>query len=256
MELANVDDRQDAVPYSVIARGYDFIMSHVDYDFWATFIDGLLWHLYPNPHSILELGCGTGSFAMHLQPLGNYAYHGTDLCPEMIDVAREKVSEAGLSITFDIADFSNYKVEKPFDIVILLYDGLNYLTEKAQVASMLACTYEALKPGGIFFFDQSTPANSINNEEFFSDEGELDGFSYVRGSEYDRETRLHTTTFEIKTAGRTFFEEHVQRAYTLEDIQELILATGFDIEQAFDGFSSDIADDESERIHWIVRKPA
>ncbi len=256
MELANVEDRQDAVPYSVIARGYDFIMSHVDYNFWATFIDGLLWHLYPNPHTILELGCGTGSFAMHLQPLGNYAYHGTDLCPEMIDVAREKVSNAGLPITFGIADFSDYTVEEPYDIVILLYGGLNYLTEEDRVASMLASTYKALKPGGIFFFDQSTPANSINNEEFFSDEGELDGFSYVRGSEYDRKTRLHTTTFEIKTAGGTFLEQHVQRAYSLKGIRELILQAGFKIEQAFDGFSSDVATEDSERIHWIVRKPA
>lgn len=256
MELVDVDGREDAIPYSVIARGYDFIMSHVDYNFWATFIDGLLWHLHPNPETVLELGCGTGTFAMNLQPLGDYTYHGTDICPEMIAEAQRKVGKAGLPVTFGIADFSDYTVEQPYDIVILLYDGLNYLTEKEKVASMLACTYAALKPGGIFFFDQSTPANSINNEEFFSDEGEVDGFSYVRGSEYDRESRLHKTTFEIKTGGKTFFEQHVQRAYTLEDVWKMVLKAGFKIEQAFDGFSADPATDASERIHWIVSKPA
>ena len=64
------------------------------------------------------------------------------------------------------------------------------------------------------------------------------------------------TTFEIKTGGKTFFEQHVQRAYTLEDVRKMVLKAGFKIEQAFDGFSADPASDASERIHWIVRKPA
>jgi hypothetical protein len=32
---ANSSALQDASPYSVIARGYDFIMAHVDYEQWA-----------------------------------------------------------------------------------------------------------------------------------------------------------------------------------------------------------------------------
>ncbi len=256
METINVDRLEGAVPYSVIAQGYDFIMSHVDYNFWSTFTDGLLWQLHPNPVSIRELGCGTGTFAMHLQPLGDYQYTATDLCPEMISVARKKVSGHGIPISFAVEDFSNYTVEEPHDVIILLYDGLNYLTEEEQVASLFACTFNALKPGGIFFFDQSTPANSINNEEFFRDEGEMDGFSYVRGSQYDRETRLHTTTFEINTRGKTFFEKHVQRAYTMQQIKTLVHASGLEIVHAFDGFSSEVASEDSERIHWVVRRPA
>ncbi len=255
MELIDVEDREGAVPYSVIAKGYDFIMSHVDYGLWSAFTDGLLWHFHPKPKSIRELGCGTGTFAMNLQPLGEYDYTATDICPEMIEVARQKAREIGLPITFQVEDFSNYSVDEQHDIVILLYDGLNYLTDTDSVASLLACTYEALKSGGIFFFDQSTPANSINNEDFFSDEGEMEGFSYVRGSAYDQKTQLHTTTFEIKTGDRTFFEQHVQRAYMRRHIEELVLDAGFQIEQSFDGFTSDSANDESERVHWIVKKP-
>ncbi len=256
METLDVDNLEDAVPYSVIAKGYDFIMSHVDYSMWAEFTDGLLWHLHPSPISIRELGCGTGTFAFHLQPLGDYEYTATDICAEMIDVAREKAKEAGSKVAFEVEDFSNYTVKSPHDVIILLYDGLNYLVEEEKIASLFACTYKALKPGGIFFFDQSTPANSINNEEFFRDEGEMDGFSYVRGSQYDRETRLHTTTFEINTSGKTFFEKHVQRAYTMQQIKTLVHASGLEIVHAFDGFSSEVASEDSERIHWVVRRPA
>ena len=256
METIDVNNLKSAVPYSVIARGYDLIMSHVDYDMWAAFTDDLLWLVHKNPVSVRELGCGTGTFAMHLQPLGDYEYTATDLCPEMVKVAEEKVKSAGLPISFGVEDFSNYTVEHPHDVIILLYDGLNYLIEEEKVATLMQCTFDALKPGGVFFFDQSTPANSINNEEFFRDEGEMDGFSYVRGSEYNHATRIHTTTFEIHTEGQTFFEKHVQRAYTLDQVKKLVLKAGFSIEHVFDGFSSDAASESSERIHWVVRKPA
>ena len=256
METIDVNNLNAAVPYSVIAKGYDLIMSHVDYNMWAEFTDDLLWLVHKNPVSIRELGCGTGTFAMCLQPLGDYEYTATDLCPEMIKVGEEKVKDQGLPIKFEVEDFSNYTVANPHDVIILLYDGLNYLTEKEKIASLMKCTFDALKPGGVFFFDQSTPANSINNEDFFRDEGKMDGFSYVRGSDYNHATRIHTTTFEIQTGGQTFFEKHVQRAYTLEEVKALVLGAGFEIAHVFDGFSSDEASEASERIHWVVRKPA
>ena len=255
MDTAKTEELVSANPYSAIARGYDLIMEHVDYDQWAGFTDELLWSYHPRPNSVRELGCGTGSFAFHLQPLGEYQYTATDKCPEMIEVAREKAALNGKNISFEIEDFSNYTVDEPHDVVILLYDGLNYLLKDEEVVSLFRCTYDALKPGGIFFFDQSTPANSINNEAFFCDEGEMDGFSYVRGSRYDRDSRLHTTTFDIVIDGKSYSEHHTQRAYSYEEIQNLLKATPLETVVAFDGFTSKPANERSERIHWVVRKP-
>jgi SAM-dependent methyltransferase len=192
---------------------------------------------------------------VHLQPLGEYDYTATDLRPEMIAMAREKAEAESIPLRFAVEDFSDYRVDALHDVVILLYDGLNYLLEEDKVASLFRCTFEALKPGGIFFFDQSTPANSINNEAYFSDEGEIDGFNYVRGSEYDRDTRLHTTTFEITIEGQTYVERHVQRAYLVAPIRTLLEEAGFTVLEAFDGFSARPARETSERIHWVVRKP-
>ena len=255
MQSTLTQQEQDKSPYSVIAKGYDLIMSHVDYEYWAEYTDQLLWQFHPQPVSLRELGCGTGTFAISLQPLGPYQYTATDISPSMVEIARQKASQEEVDITFDIEDFSSFSVKEPHDVIILLYDGLNYLLEEERVLSLFQCCLKALKPEGVFFFDQSTPANSINNEEYFSDEGKMDGFSYVRKSEYDRSTCLHTTTFEIKTDQDTFFEKHIQKAYSLDTIKSLLEKAGFNIEMAFDGFTADPASNSSERIHWLARRP-
>ena len=255
MQSTLTQEEQDKAPYSVIAEGYDLIMSHVDYEFWAQYTDQLLWQFHPEPLSVRELGCGTGTFAIHLQPLGPYMYTATDISATMIEKGRQKASAADVAIQFGIEDFSSFSVKEPHDVIILLYDGLNYLLDEEKILSLFQCCFNALKPQGVFFFDQSTPANSINNEEYFSDEGEMDGFSYIRRSEYNKSTYLHTTTFEIRTDRNTFFEKHIQKAYTLDVIKSLIEKAGFKIETAFDGFSAKPASNLSERIHWLVRRP-
>jgi ubiquinone/menaquinone biosynthesis C-methylase UbiE len=246
---------REVKPYSVLAAGYDVVMEHVEYEAWAEYTHHILHDHHPDPRTILELGCGTGSFSLELQPLGRYQYMGTDWSADMVRVARAKAELEGASIQYEVADFTNFRVDPPVDVVLLLYDGLNYLLEEEQIRLLFDCTYRALKPGGLFFFDQSTPANSIRNEVFFEDEGEAEGFSYVRRSRYDQETRLHTTTFEISVEEHRCLEKHIQRAYELKEIRALIRQSSFEELEAFDGFSTAPATEDSERVHWLLRKP-
>ena len=250
----NGKSRQEVGPYEVLAVGYDLVMDYVDYSHWAGYIQDLLEKHHPSASSILELGCGTGSFALHMQPLGSYRYVGTDRSETMIRVARRKARRDGTSIQFEVADFTRYQVEHPVDVVVLLYDGLNYVLEDKQVHALLSCTFQALRPGGLFVFDQSTPVNSETNEADFEDEGRVEGFHYVRRSRYDPEHRLHTTTFEIEVAGQQYHERHVQRAYEMEEIRSLVRETPFSEEAAYDGFTTSPAGASSERVHWVLRR--
>jgi ubiquinone/menaquinone biosynthesis C-methylase UbiE len=242
------------LPYTALAAGYDAVMQHVDYQAWAAYAHHRLQENHPNPQDLLELGCGTGSLAVALQPMGGYRYTATDRSAEMIRHARHKAAQARVSVTFGVADFTDFQVEEPVNAVVLLYDGLNYLLEKEQVAALLRCAYAALRPGGIFLFDQSTPANSINNEVYFEGQGRTRSFSYVRQSRYDAETRLHTTTFTLTAGRERLQEEHVQRAYHLAEIHALVQASGFTEIAAYDDFSTIPATEDAERIHWIVRR--
>ncbi len=240
-------------PYGALAAGYDFVMAHVDYAEWARYVHRLVQRHHPRTCDVLELGCGTGSLALALQPLGPYRYAATDGAPAMIRVARRKAEAAGAPIPFAVADFTCFEAEAPVDAVVLLYDGLNYLLEEAQVAALLRHVHAALRPGGVFIFDQSTPANSLGNADRFFDEGSRPGFSYVRESRYDAGARLHTTTFELSVEGARAVEEHVQRAYPLAVLRRLVAASAFETAACYHGRTLRPATDASERIHWVLR---
>lgn len=246
---------RDMDPYSALAVGYDLVMQHVEYDVWAAYVHQLLEQHGQDIDTVLELGCGTGSLALQLQPLGNYEYIGTDRSPQMIRVAQIKAEEADVDLRFEQLDFTAFDVSRPVDAVVLLYDGLNYLLEREQVQSMMTSVFEALRPGGLFCFDQSTPHNSVRHGEDFEDAGEAEGFAFIRHSHYDPETRLHTTAFDITIDDRHYHEEHVQRAYTIDEIGAIADAVGFQKVAAYDNFSSEAATDDSERVHWVVRRP-
>lgn len=245
----------ESAAYRALAAGYDLVMEHVEYEDWAELVQSLLKRWGEDVETILELGCGTGSLALALQPLGDYRYAGTDRVEEMLKVAREKADLEGAEIQFEQADFTDFAVDVPVDAVLLLFDGINYLLEPEPIVRVMDCVYAALKPGGLFVFDLSTPANSINNAAYFDDEGEEDEFSYRRRSSYDAATRLHHTTFNLVIEGESYREEHVQRAWEIEAIRPLVEAAGFEVVALLDGFESRPATADTERAHWVVRRP-
>jgi SAM-dependent methyltransferase len=247
-------DRTVVPPYSALAAGYDVVMAHVDYQVWAEFIYGLLMRHAPGARDVLELGCGTGSFALVLQELGGFRYLATDRSEEMLRVARAKAELEGAPVQFETADFTDFRTDAPVDVVVLLYDGINYLIEIEDVRNVIRCAHAALRPGGVFVFDVSTPANSENNTAYFQDEGSDSEFSYVRTSRYDRDRRLHVTRFELNVQGVYSSEEHVQRAYGMPEIGDLLEPAAWQEVHAYDAFSTAPAHEGTERIHWVLKK--
>ena len=78
----------------------------------------------------------------------------------------------------------------------------------------------------------------------------------MRRSRYDAAAHLHTTTFVVTIDGASFHEQHVQRAYSLDEIRTLVAATPFEEMAAYDDFTIEPATEASERIHWVLQRPA
>jgi 2-polyprenyl-3-methyl-5-hydroxy-6-metoxy-1,4-benzoquinol methylase len=102
-------------------------MSDVDYEVWADFIDEIIQTNHPNPISILEIACGTGSIALSLDELMCYDIVGTDKSPEMIEIARQKARDQRSNVDFRVMDFLDVDLDRTFDVVISTFDSVNYL---------------------------------------------------------------------------------------------------------------------------------
>jgi SAM-dependent methyltransferase len=248
-----------AEPYSALAVGYDFVMAHVDYDAWAAYLFDLLRRSDPDVDLVVELGGGTGSLARRLQPLGDYQYVLTDGSAAMLDRARDKLPDDApvrcVQADFTAVTREALGLDAPADAVLLLFDGLNYLLDDADVAALFRCVHRLLRPGGVAIIDQSTPANSREHHDQFVDEGTTDGFSYVRENRYDPETRRHETIFELTVDGEHTTERHVQRAFSRHEVRALLDDSPLAVEAAYDEFTTEPAHDGSYRVHWVLRRP-
>lgn len=248
-------------PYDTLAVIYDAVMDHVDYDRWARYVKACLDTHAASVTSILELGGGTGSLAVRLQPMGAYDYVLTDGSAAMVRQARAKVASAGIdAIECTEASFTQVTLDDlgrdpPFDAVVLVYDGLNYLTSTDAVAACFERVAEVLRPGGIAVIDHATPANSEDHDVEFTDRGTAEGTSYVRHSVYDASDHLHRTTFELVHGGRRVREEHVQRTYRPRTIARLVHESPLQVRAAYDGFTLRPAHDRSHRVHWVLERP-
>ena len=246
-----------APPYSLLAAGYDAVMEHVDYAMWAAHVQRLIEAHRPGAASVVELGCGTGALAEGLQPLGpepaGYTIRAFDGSEAMVAAARR--STVASPVAFGVLDFREPVPGPPADVVLLLYDGLNYLLDPADVAVLLGHIAGALAPGGIAIVDQSTPANSLNHAAEFDDAGETEAFAYARTSRFDAATGLHTTTFRLTAPGAPpLTETHVQRAYTLAEMRALIAASPLAERAAYAEFSLRRAGPQTERVHWVLAR--
>jgi SAM-dependent methyltransferase len=112
-------------------------------------VDHLLTHADPRPgQRILDLGTGTGSVALSCAP--RVAPHGcvtgVDISPEMLALARERASRAGLgNASFADGRAEAIPADRSSQDTVLASLSLMYVIDRAAAAREIA---RVLKPGG------------------------------------------------------------------------------------------------------------
>lgn len=138
------------------SRYYDLLYRDKDYIGEAQFIHQLIQNYAPKTQSILELGCGTGNHAMLLAKEG-YNVHGIDLSEEMLQQARDRLSnlppDLASHLTFSQGDIRNVRLKQKFDVILSLFHVISYQITNEDLQAAFATVKEHLKPNGIFIFD-------------------------------------------------------------------------------------------------------
>jgi ubiquinone/menaquinone biosynthesis C-methylase UbiE len=238
------------------------MMKEVDYRGWAKYLVLLMQvggkesrRSQIRDEKLCELACGTGNISIILSKLG-YDVTGVDSSIDMLNVAREKLTKKNSERLHLVhQDMVMFSAEEMFDRAVCVYDSLNYIPSKEALGQFFVNVYRSLKAGGIFVFDASLESNSLNDSSLFVQHGKSKGVYYHRKSQYDRATKIHTTFVRIKKKDRIFEEVHREYVYPIGLIRRLFSEAGFEERFAAGDFTMLEANDESERVHFVVTKP-
>lgn len=245
--------------YSILARFYDLCIE-ADYAEWVDYLLELCRYHDHAPHTVVDLGCGTGNLTLPLAELG-CQLTGVDLSPAMVAEARRKAAQRGLDIAFHAADLRTFSpVEGAFDTAISGCDVLNYCTTKEDLRAAFASVKRLLAPGGLWLFDlnSSWKLRELYGNQSYADLRE--DFAYFWDNAYDEAAGVCTMdlTFFVLTPDGKYervAERHVQKLWLPEQISELCDEFGFALLSCCDFPTLDPASAEGERWQFVVKKP-
>ena len=240
---------EEVRPYSCLASLYDALMDHVDYDAWADYV-ALLFDLYGmDIRRVIDGGCGTGSVVHALRRMG-FEAAGFDRSESMIREARKKVGAP-----FWVGDLGSPALSGRWNAFLCLYDTIQYLSGE-MLESALSEVKNVLTADGLFIFDIVTEAHILRYWIDYTERRHGDGWEVLRRSWYERQARcLHTEfTLASECSDRLYREHHRQSIHKLDELEASIERAGFGLIGRFDGYSTDPANEQSDRIHYLLRK--
>ncbi len=242
--------------YQFLSGVYDLLMDDVEDELWSEYLVELLKSkgIHP-PSSILETACGTGRVTLPLAQSG-YKLTALDISEEMLQRAQDKIKRAGTTVDFVSGDMRDFTLPKPVDAVICACDGINYLVRDTDVRCFFESCKKNLVVGGVLLFDMGSYnklTNILGNNVFYDDRDDVTCLWQNRLSK----DLLHIgVTLFIKEGYlyRRMDEEHIQRAYKIKKIAQMMRQSGFGSIQSLRFKTKDEAKEEDERIQFIAVK--
>ena len=239
--------------YGDFAYFYDKLMYDLDYEKIYKFIREVLGKKSLEPELILEMACGTGGLTEKLAR--DYKIHAFDLSDDMLSVCENKIRSKNLKLFKQ--NMVGFSAPASYDAIFSVGDSLNYVTDEKDFEAAIKSSYDHLKDGGIFIFDLNTEYKFKKIPPVTVDE--VEDVLYLWENIYDEEEKLNTYGVNffrnIKDNDyKRFYEEHIERAYDLSFVKNLLEETGFKDIEVYDDYEFKKVRDETSRYTFISRR--
>ncbi len=237
-----------------VAAYYDELMSEVPYRAWVDYVEAILERRLARPRRVLDLCCGTGRVGAEMLARG-YRAVGVDLsepmargCPRQrppLPAAVQNACRLGIKCG-------------SMDLVVSLFDSLNYVTRPEDLAQCFAEVLRVLAPRGLFVFDLNTPRALSTGLFNQGNLGSNDPLLYTWKAHWDRATSLCRVEMWFQWRGdgtvRELKETHFQYGYRTEEVLQMLANAGFSGITAYDAYTFLPPSRRSNRLYYTARK--
>lgn len=243
--------------YTNFATVYDMFMDNVPYEEWGDYVHSLLKEYNINDGLVLDLGCGTGNITEILASKG-YDMIGIDYSEDMLNIAQDKKIESGHDILYLNQDMREFELYGTVRAIVSICDSMNYITEKEDLLQVFELANNYVDQYGLFIFDMNTEYKYSQMGEDVIAENREEG-SFIWENYYDTENKIneYDLTLYIKDEDDRYdrYEEtHIQRAYSIAEVKELLAQAGLKFLACYDAFTRNEPDDTSERVYFIATR--
>ncbi len=261
--------------YEDFSLVYDELMDDIPYEEWADMLDELIIRygvskrgerakdpLESEKNLVLDLACGTGTITELMYEKG-YDMIGVDLSPDMLDRALEKKDRSGSDILYLNQDMRELDLYCTAGTVFCLCDSINYLLTSEDVIKVFTLVNNFLYPGGVFIFDFNTiyKYKEVIGDSTIAEDREDSSFIWENFYDDDSHINEYDLTVFIREEGkedlyRKSVETHLQRGYSLKEMEELLESAGLSVVISFDMDNGERKkpDEKSERIFIVAKK--
>jgi SAM-dependent methyltransferase len=203
---------------------------------------------------ILDVGCGPGRHCLELARRGFYVT-GIDPSGTMIEAAvrSAKASNLDPAPEFFRIRAEDFTTERPFDGAICLFTTLGQMDESSDNASLLDNVFRALKPGGYFIVEVPNRDWVLPNLKPRDRFGNDENFTQIDRC-FDPHSRTISEAFTLVSGGKRNDFLLRYRLYDLDEVQSLLVGTGFEIVTFHGGYDASEFTPDSPILLGVTRK--
>lgn len=208
--------------------------------------------------SILDLGCGPGLYSARFAEKG-LQVTGVDYSRRSIDYAVEYARQHNLDIQYRYQDYLTLEDENQYDAVLLIYGDYCPLSPE-QRKNLLGNVRRALKPGGHFVLDVTTPVHRRKH-------GNRNGWYTVEtgfwkpgphlileeGFDYPEHSIFLDQAIVIEESGKISVYRNWFQDFTRETIIAELEAGGFTVENVWNDLTGTPYSEDTEWIGIVAR---
>lgn len=215
--------------YDVLSEYYDFIFPLTNEK--LNFLNDRI----KKDSNVLDLACGTGSYTIALENLGNKVY-GIDLDEKMIEIAKDKSGNLTNKIDFramNMLDIDKEFINETFDTIFCIGNSLVHLNNEEEILNLLKKIYSKLNEDGniiiqIINYDRILKYNIDHLPTIINDDNDI---KFVRNYEFDSNnnkmyfnTKIIVNKDDIETE---FSNSTPLLPLKSKELEKLLLKAGF-----------------------------